>query len=79
MYMTTAIFAHFVAKWAQVVTLAGQLERTAQIPLPTLITIGHEIQTTLDQCERIASKSPRLKGELAHVADLVVGYNLAMA
>ena len=60
-------------------TLAGQLERSAQIPLPTLIAIGHEVQTTLDQCERLASKSPQLEGEHEVVADLVIGYDLAMA
>ena len=60
-------------------TLTGQLERSAQIPLPTLISIGLEVQTTLDQCERLASKSPQLEGEHEVVADLVIGYHLAMA
>ena len=60
-------------------TLAGQLERSAQIPLQALIAIGHEVQTTLDQCERLASKSPQLKGEREVVADLVIGYDLAVA
>ena len=60
-------------------TLAGQLERSAQLPLPTLIAIGHEVQTTLDQCERLASKSPQLEGEHKVVADLVIGHHLAMA
>ena len=79
MYMATATHAQFEAKWAQLVTLAGQLERSAQIPLPTLIAIGHEVQTTLDQCERLASKFPQLEGEHEVVANLVIGYDLAMA
>ena len=79
MYMTTATYAQFEAKWTQLVTLAGQLERSAQIQLPTLIAIGHEFQTTLDQCKRLASKSPQLEGEHEVVADLVIGYDLAMA
>ena len=60
-------------------TLAGQLERSAQIPLSTLIAIGLEVQTTLDQCERLASRSPQLEGEHEVVADLVIRYDLAMA
>ena len=59
--------------------LAQQLERSAQIPLATLIAIGLEVQITRDQCERLASKSPRLEGEHEVVADLVIGYDLAMA
>ena len=59
-------------------TLAGQLELSAQIPLQALIAIGREVQTTLDQCERLASKSPQLEGEHEVVADLVIGYDLAM-
>ena len=46
-------------------TLAGQLERSAQIPLPALTAIGHEVQTTLDQCERLAP-------------DLVIEHDLVM-
>ena len=79
MYMATATHAQFEAKWAQLVTLAGQLERSAQIPLPARIAIGHEVQTTRDQCERLASRSPQLKGERKVVADLAIGYDLAMA
>ena len=60
-------------------TLARQLERSAQILLATLIAIGLEVQITLDQCERLASKSPQLEGEHEVVADLVIGYDLAMA
>ena len=77
--MATATRAQFEAKWTQLVILAGQLERSAQIPLPTLIAIGHEAQTTLDQCERLASKSPQLEGEHEVIADLVIEYDLAMA
>ena len=79
MYMATATHAQFEAKCTQVVTLAGQLERSAQIPLPTLIAIGHEVQTKLDQCERLASKSPQLESEHEVVTDLVIGYDLALA
>ena len=79
MSMATATHTQFEAKWTRLVTLAGQLESSAQIPLPTLIAIGHEVQTTLDQCERLASKSPQLEGEREVVADLVIGYDLAMA
>ena len=78
-YMATAIHAQFEVKWAQLVTLAGHPERSAQIPLQALIAIGREVQTTLDQCERLASKSPELEGEHEVVADLVIGYDLAMA
>ena len=60
-------------------TLAEQLERSAQIPLQALIAIGHEVQTTLDQCERLASKSSQLEGEREVVADLAIEYDLAMA
>ena len=77
--MATATHAQFEAKWAQLVTLAGQLERSAQIPLQALIAIGREVQTTLDQCERLASKSHQLEGEHEVVADLVIGYDLAVA
>ena len=77
--MATAAHAQFEEKWTQLVTLAGQLECSAQIPLPTLIAIGHKVQTTLDQCERLASKSPQLEDEHEVVADLVIGYDLAMA
>ena len=77
--MATIIHAQFEAKWAQLVTLAGQLERSAQIPLQALIAIGCEVQTTLDQCERLASKSSQPEGEHEVVADLVIGYDLAMA
>ena len=59
--------------------LARQLERSAQIPLATLIAIGLEVQITRDQCERLASKSPQLEGEHEVVVDLVIGYDLAMA
>ena len=59
--------------------LARQLERSAQIPLATLIAIGLEVQITRDQCERLASKSPQLEGEREVVADLVIGCDLAMA
>ena len=78
MYMAAATHAQFEAKWSQLVTLAGQLERSAQIPLPALKAIGHEVQTTLDQCERLPSKSPQLEGECEVVAHLVIGYDLAM-
>ena len=61
------------------VTLAGRLERSAQIPLPALVAIGREVQTTLDQCERLASKSSQLEGEHEVVVDLVIGHDLAMA
>ena len=44
-----------------------------------MIAIGHEVQITLDQCERLASKSPQLEGEHEDVADLVIRYDLAMA
>ena len=60
-------------------TLAGQLERSAQTPLPVLIAISHEFRTTQDQCERIASKLSQLEGEREVVADLVIGHDLAMA
>ena len=43
-------------------TLAEQLERSTQIPLQALVAIGREAQTTLDQRERIASKSQKLEG-----------------
>ena len=59
--------------------LAQQLERSAQIPLATLITIGLEVQITRDQCERLASKSLQLEGEHEVAADLVIRYDLAMA
>ena len=79
MYMATATHAQFEAKWTQLVTLAGQLERSAQIPFQALIAIGREVQTPLDQSERFASKSPQLEGEHEVIADLVIGYDLAMA
>ena len=79
MYMSTATHAQFEAKWTQLVTLAGQLERSTQILLQALIAIGCEVQTTLDQCERLASKSPQLEGEHEVVTDLVIGYDLTMA
>ena len=79
MYMAIAIHAQFEAKWAQVVTLAEQLKRSAQIPLQALTAIGRKVQITLDQYERLASKSPQLEGEHEAVADLVIGYDLAMA
>ena len=79
MYMANATHTQFEAKWAQLVTLAGQLERSAQIPLQALIAIGREAQTTLDQCERLASKSPQLEGEHEVVANLVIEYDLVMA
>ena len=60
-------------------TLAGQLERSVQIPPPASITIGHEIQTTLDQGERLASKFSQLKGERDVVADLVIRDDLTIA
>ena len=59
--------------------LARQLERSAQIPLATLIAIGLEVQITRDQYERLASKSLQLEGEHEVAADLVIGYDLAMA
>ena len=59
--------------------LARQLERSAQIPLATLIAIGLEVQITRDQCERLEFKSPQLEGEHEVVADLVIRYDLAMA
>ena len=55
MYRAAATHARLGAIWAQLVTLAGQLGRSAQIPLQALIAIGHEVQTTLDQCERLMS------------------------
>ena len=79
MYMATATHAQFEAKRAKLVNLAGKLERSAQIPLPALIAIGHEVQTTLDQCERLVSKSSQLEGERDVVADLVIGHDLAVA
>ena len=79
MYMSAATHARFEAKWTQLVTLAGQLERSAQISLQALIAIGHEVQTTLDQYKRLTSKSSQLEGEREVVADLVIGYDLAMA
>ena len=60
-------------------TLAGQVKRSAQIPLPALIAIDREVQTTLDQCEHLASKSSQLEGEREVVADLVIGYDLGIA
>ena len=57
----------------------GTVQSLTQIPLQALIAIGHEVQTTLDQCERLTSKSPQLEGEREVVADLVIGYDLAMA
>ena len=78
MYMATATHAKFKAKWAKLATLAGQLELSAQIPLPALIAIDHGVQTTLDHCERLASKSSQLEGERKVVADLVIGHDLAM-
>ena len=76
--MSTATHAQYETKRAQLVTLAGQLERSAQISLQALIAIGHEVQTTLDQCERPTSKSPEFEGEREVVADLVIGYDLAL-
>ena len=60
-------------------TLAGQLERSVQIPLPAIIASGHEVQSTLDQCERLVSKNSQLEDEREVVADLVMGHDLAMA
>ena len=60
-------------------TLAGQLERSAQIPLPASRAVGLEVQTPLDQCERLASKSSQLEGEREVVADLVIGHDLVIA
>ena len=60
-------------------TLTGQLERLAKISLPALITIGREVQTTLDQYERLASKSSQLEGEREVVADLVSRHDVGMA
>ena len=77
--MATATHAQFEAKWAKLVTLAGQLERSAQIPLPALTAIGYEVQTTLDQCERLASNSSQLESERKVVADLVIGHDLVIA
>ena len=59
--------------------LTRQLERSAQIPLATPIAIGLEVQITRDQCERLAYKSLQLEGEHEVAADLVIGYDLAMA
>ena len=59
--------------------LTRQLERSAQIPLATPIAIGLEVQITRDQCERLASKYLQLEGEHEVAADLVIGYDLAMA
>ena len=67
------------SKWTQLVNLTRQLERSAQIPLATPIAIGLEVQITRDQCERLASKSLQLEGEHEVAADLVIGYDLAMA
>ena len=77
--ITITIHAQFEAKWAKLVTIAGQLKLSVQIPLPPLIAIGHEVQTTLDQYERLASKSSQLEGEREVVANLVIGHDLAMA
>ena len=41
------------------------LNASAQIPLPALTAIGHEVQPTLDQCKRLAP-------------DLVIRHDLAM-
>ena len=60
------------------VILMGQLKRSAQIPLSALVAIGREVQTTLDQCEHLASKSSKLEGERKVVADLVIEDDLAM-
>ena len=46
---------------------------------PTSDRDRREIQTALDQCERLASKFPQLEGEHEVVADPVIGYDLAMA
>ena len=48
-------------------------------PLPTIIAIGRKVQTTLDQCERLASKSSQLEGKREVIADLVIEHDLAMA
>ena len=60
-------------------TLAGELERSAQIPLPVLVAIGRKVQTTLDQCVRLEFKSSNIEGEREVVADLAIGHDLAMA
>ena len=67
------------SKWTQLVNLTRQLERSAQIPLATPITIGLEVQITQDQCERLASKYLQLEGEHEVAADLGIGYDLAKA
>ena len=59
--------------------LTRQLERSAQIPLATPIAIGLEVQITRDQCERLVSKSLQPEDEHEVAADLVIGYDLAMA
>ena len=60
-------------------TLARQLERSARIPLPALVAIGCKVQTTLDQCESLASKPLKLEGGREVVIDLVIVHDLAMA
>ena len=77
--MVTANHAEFEAKWAKLVTLAGQRERSAQIPLPALIVIGHKVHITLDQRERLESNSSHLEGEREVVTNLVIGNDLVMA
>ena len=80
MYSTTATHAQFEVKWAKLMTLAGQLERSPQIPLPALLVVlGCEIQTTLDQCECLTYRSLKLEGKREIVAALVIGNDLAMA
>ena len=75
-YIAAATNAQFEAQWAKLLTLAGQLERSAQIPLSALVTIGRKVQATLDQGERLASMSSKLE-EHEVFADLVIGYDLA--
>ena len=78
-YTAAAVHAQFKAKWTKLTTVAGQLERSAQIPLPALEAVGREVQTTLDQCGCLASKSSKLEDEREAVADLAIGYDLTMA
>ena len=77
-YITAATLAQFRTKRAKLVTLVGQLQRSAQILLSALVAIGREVQITLDQWERLASKSSKLEGERKVVVDVVIEHDLAM-
>ena len=47
--------------------------------LSALVSIGREVQITLDQCERLAFKPSQVEGEREVVANLIIGHKLAMA